>query len=108
MSNKVSIDPLSASPMSDSLYSMPMHNQYSFNNLQNIMQMKVLSTIQSNLGMFSTGNNIIDTIIITMMQCILIGLITSFVTKLSSIPTYITSLYHNMIYYSSQLWIFIY
>ena len=108
MSNKVSIDPLSASPMSDSLYSMPMHNQYSFNNLQNIMQMKVLSTIQSNLGMFSTGNNIIDTIIVTLMQCILIGLITSFVTKLSLIPTYITSLYHNMIYYSSQLWIFIY
>ncbi len=107
MSNKISVDPLSANPLSDAMYNMPMHNQYSFNNLQNIMQMKVLSTIQSNLGMFSTGNNIVDTVIVTLMQCILIGFITSFVTKLSSIPTYIYSSYNLAIYYVSQLWFFI-
>jgi hypothetical protein len=107
MSNKVAIDPLSANPLSDAMYHMPIHSQYSFNNLQNVMQMKVLSTIQSNLGMFSTGNNMVDTIIVTLMQCILIGFITSFVTKLSMIPTYIYSSYSLIIYYLSRLWFFI-
>ena len=107
MSNKISIDPLSANPLSDAMY-MPMNNQYSFNNLQNVMQMKVLSTIQSNLGMFSTGNNMIDTIIVTLMQCILIGFITSFVTKLSMIPTYIYSLYNSIQYYLSQICFYVY
>lgn len=106
MSNNISIDPLSANPLSDAMY-MPLHNQYSFNNLQNIMQMKILSTIQNNLGMFSTGNNMVDTIIITMMQCIIIGFITSVVTKLSMIPTYIYSSYTLIIYYLSQVWFFI-
>lgn len=108
MSNKISVDPLSANPLSDAMHMpMNMNNQYSFNNLQNVMQMKVLSTIQSNLGMFSTGNSMIDIIIMTMMQCILIGLITSFVTKLSAIPTYIHTLYSYMVYYMSIFWFFI-
>jgi hypothetical protein len=108
MSNKVTIDPLSNNPLSDSMYNnIPINNQYSFNNLQNIMQMKVLSTIQNNLGIFSTGNNMFDTIIITLLQCILIGFITSFVSKLSMIPTYINNLYNTIIYYTSRIWLFV-
>ncbi len=104
MSNKITVDPFSSNPMNpinDGLYANPYSYNSGFNNLQNMMNMKVISTIQSNLGYFSTGNTIIDTIMMTSMQCILISMITMLVTKISIIPTlilsYLTILYRFII-----------
>ena len=80
-------------------------NPYSYNsgfhNLQNLMNKKLIGTIQSNLGNFSTGNTIIDTILMTLLQCMMISMITMFVTKIASIPTlilsYLTILYKFII-----------
>ena len=96
MSNKITVDPFSSNPMTDAMYNTPYSYNSGFNNLQNVMNMKVLNTIQSNLGYFSTGNTIIDTIIMTSMQCIMIGMITMLVTKISTIPTLILSYLINI------------
>ena len=104
MSNKITVDPFSSNPMNpmnDILHTNPYSYNSGFNNLQNLMNMKLIGTIQSNLGYFSTGNTIIDTILMTLLQCMMISIITMFVTKIASIPTlilsYLTILYKFII-----------
>lgn len=116
MSNKITVDPFSANPIGDAMDNInvmntPMTGQgFGFNNLQNIMQMKILSTIQQNLGFFTSGNTIIDTMVITLLQCIMVGIIGMLVTKLSSIPTLITSNMYNLFYFMKRfvtvVWLF--
>ena len=108
MANKISIDSFSSRPLHDSINHIPMGNAQPFNNLQNIMQMKIMSTIHNNLGVLTTGNDMIDMIIITLMQCILIGLITGFVTKISNIPTYIYLIYYYIQKRVSEASFFVY
>ena len=60
-----------------------------FGNMNGIVQMKIMSTIQNKLGQLSTGNEMIDLIFMTMFQCMMVSLMTYFVTKISSVPSVI-------------------
>lgn len=91
MTTQITVDPMIPNSLASSLNSQLPHNsqhQTSMYNLQNIMQMQVLNKVMSNFSFFETGNPMIDTIIATIAQALVISLVTFAVSQLGSIINY--------------------
>jgi hypothetical protein len=89
MTTSITIDPMEPNGLQSSLYpttsssSQPM-NMY---NMQSIMQMQVMTTVMKNLSFLQTGNPMVDTILTTMIQALMITFIGFAVSQISSIIT---------------------
>jgi AAA+ superfamily predicted ATPase len=107
MTNSITVDPMEPNGLHSSLYptqslsSQPM----SLYNMQSMMQMQVMNTVMRNLSFLQTGNPMIDTILTTMVQAIIITLVGLAVSQITSIITSIKNFFNNMSIYS---WYFLY
>ncbi len=85
MEKNINVDPFSANPINDSINSSPIYNNVpSMNNLQSIMKMQLMNKVMSNITFLQTGNQSIDTVILTLIQALLISLVSIFVSQMGS------------------------
>jgi AAA+ superfamily predicted ATPase len=109
MTTKISVDPMTPNSFNDVLHtptipnpSTPPTTHYNMYNLQNMMQMQVLNKVMTNLSFIQTGDPMFDTIIGTIAQTLIIGLVTLMVTQLGTFVNFskdkITSLFFFVMY----------
>ena len=110
MTTKINIDPMIQNPLESTLNPISSTNSaYSMYNFQNMMQMQVLNKVMSNLSFIQTGVPMIDLVISTIMQALIISFVTLLVTQIgtfinfikakASIAYFYISLYMPKLYY---------
>ena len=94
MTTKISVDPMTPNSFNDALHTSQgmgsanpttqPQSHYNMYNLQNMMQMQVLNKVMTNLSFIQTGDPMLDTIIATVAQTLIIGMVTLMVTQLGT------------------------
>jgi hypothetical protein len=92
MTTHITVDPFEKNSINNALNPLNnnINNNYNTFNLQNILQMQILNTVLTNLNILNTGNQTIDTIIKTIIQSMIIGMISVFITHIGSSFKYIS------------------
>jgi hypothetical protein len=87
MTTSITIDPTEPNGLQSSLYpSAPSSTQpMNMYNMQSIMQMQVMTTVMKNLSFLQTGNPMVDTVLTTMIQALMITFIGLIVSQISSV-----------------------
>jgi AAA+ superfamily predicted ATPase len=93
MTTSITVDPMSVNPLStaletDSMSSNTHAHPPSMFNMQNMMQMQIMTNIMSNLSFLTTGNPMIDMVIRTMIQSIIIGMVGIVIGQIGNIIEY--------------------
>lgn len=88
MTSKITVDPMEPSPLNSALN--PINPQISnpsqsMNVLQNMMQLQLMNNVMSNLSYIQTGNVVIDTLMATVVQGLIIGLVTYGISQLGTL-----------------------
>lgn len=120
MTTKISVDPMTPNSFNDALHTpigagsanpttQPQYNMY---NLQNMMQMQVLNKVMTNLSFIQTGDPMFDTIIATVAQTLIIGMVTLMVTQLGTFINFskdkMTKLFFFIFYGIPSLFSYVY
>jgi len=119
MTTKISIDPMTPNSINNVLNPTINSNptvvpqpQYNMYNLQNMMQMQVLNKVMTNLSFIQTGDPMLDTIIATVAQTLIIGMVTLMVTQLGTFLNFtkdkISSIFFFVIYGIPSVFSYIY
>lgn len=102
MTTHIEVDPFSSNTMHNSLNTVspmnPMVNMPSTSiyTLQNMMQMQIMGRVMNGLNFIKTGDPMIDGIILIIIQTIIIGFITMFMTKISLFVEWIKRLTNSI------------
>jgi hypothetical protein len=88
MTTKITVDPMETTPLNSALN--PINPQISnpnqvMNVLQNMMQLQLMNNVMSNLSYIKTGNVVIDTLMATVVQGLIIGLVTYGISQLGTL-----------------------
>lgn len=105
MSNYLEINPLDKTPLISSINKTPnipinvAQGDLNLNNLQSVLQFQVLNKVMSNMSFLQSGNPMIDTAITTLMQTLIITLVSVFVSKMGSIYNFSTTFALSSVYW---------
>jgi len=110
MTNYIEIDPKDSRPISDALdrsktipNTVPQYPTYGHANLQQTLQYALMGKTMSNLTFLNTGDPMVDMITMTVVQGLVLSLITLIVSQIGNITSYTTNLVKTCAYRSFSL-----
>ena len=105
MTNYIEIDPKDNNPIADALdraktipNTIPQYPTYGQNNLQQTLQYALMGKTMSNLTFLTTGDPMVDMITMTVVQGLVLSLITLLMTQIGYITTQTTHLVKTTLY----------
>lgn len=111
MTTQISVDPMTSLPINSALNNLntPLNNPApSMYTLQNMMQLQLMNRVMSNLNFIQTGDVMVDTIIATLVQGMVIGFVTYGITQLGSLTywgkTKLEVIFYFILAIPYQLW----